>query len=74
MLASPSVSSDDGIKERFIQRLENAMYANQTINVGDKHPIDLFAHYQLGIRQYPNVVVYHNQDLRRYATYSVLSK
>ena len=62
MLASPSVSSDDGIKERFIQRLENAMYANQTINVGDKHPIDLFAHYQLGIRQYPNVVVYHNDS------------
>lgn len=62
MLTSQSIPNEDGVKERFIQRLENAMYANQTINVGDTHPIDLLAQYQLGIRDYRNVVVYHNGD------------
>ena len=62
VLASQSVSNEDGIKQRFIQRLKNAICANQTINVGDSHPIDLLAHYQLGINSYPNVVVYHNNN------------
>ena len=51
VLASQSVSNEDGIKQRLIQRLKNAMYANQIINVGDNHPIDLLAHYQLGIEK-----------------------
>ena len=62
MLASQSVSNSDGIRERFISKLENAIQANQTINIGDSHPIDLLAQYQLGIRNYDNVVVYHNEE------------
>ena len=65
MITTASAPDEEGVKDRLIQRLESAIQAEQTINIGDTDAIDLLAQYQLGIRNYNNVVVYHTDETPR---------